>query len=582
MSFGGGPYGGPAYGGEDGSTPPVTIVVTPMFWKDDVVYGAQPPIEVTAVGFNDEQFGNTTLSGVTSIKPFIEPDEAFGVSQVIEGDLSVYYGPAPTPLATAAPYAAVYDAEPIQPPAIPATVGGALAAVVGGSRYRFVITDMLGNVQGEVMEASQKTITQVLDNMSTASFTIKVSNPMADYLLDNPCLCKCYRQPVDRTYAYRLVLTGDVATDEEDTSDETGTITFTVADALNRLAYRLLGKEVDSANHGTGFASGTPTNPKDIADVIGDMLLNINGDTDLGRCGVTLGIRGPNTPSSYIDPVYFTAFATQIALYTNTLDGVDFYLEPQEPYSYAHYPGQPGTNPYITGGPDPSTPPQNIVTGTSVQDTIIAKLNVYFPMGNYLMREGPPGVYSKNRLYPVFEYGTGKHNVQGYQRIRNRAAMSNKWWSLPDGFPSSNASDDPPISSTASTTTSEGTLADSIAKYGGYEQVDSGDLGTGAHDLRQLLVNSEASTTATPQQQITFTPTINCDEDWTIDYFLGDIVIVRAYVAEANNGMGSWRFNGTMRIYGISGTIDDNEQEQVSITTISPNASGATAPSSTT
>jgi hypothetical protein len=442
----------------------------------------------------------------------------------------------------------------------------------GGSRYRFVITDMMGNVQGEVLQASQKTITQILDNMCTASFTVKVSNPIADYILNNPCLCKCYRQPVNRAYAYRLLLTGDVTTDEEDTSDETGTITFTVTDALNRLMYRLLGKTVDSANHGTGFASGTPTEPKNVADVIGDMLLDVNGDMLLGFSGVTLGIRGPNTPSSYVDPVYFTPLATQLALYTNTLDGVDFLLEPQEPWSIAHYPPEPGTNPYITGGPDPSTPPQNIVKGISVYDTCIAKLNVYFPMGNFLQREGPPGVYSKGRPYPVFEYGTGKRNVQSYQRIRNRSQMSQRWWSLPDGFPSSNAADDPLVVTNFNTPTSEGTVADSITKYGGYEQVDSGDLGTGAQDLRQLLVDAEGTTTAVPQQQITFVPTIDCDEDWTLDYFLGDVCIARAYVAEANNGKGSWRFNGTMRLYGIAGTIDDNEQEQITLTTIPPNS----------
>ena len=581
MSFGGSAYGSGAYGGAGNSGDGTIVIrttgrVDEQFGATVVGGGSGPPINITADGFVDERFGTSIITGGNTgivVVPTVSPDENFGITQFIAGDLSIYYGPTPTPLIADAPYAQYARTTFVdQPPAIPAFVPNDLGTIPGGSRYRFIITDMLGNVQGEVQQASQKSITQVLDNMCTASFTLKVSNPMVDYILDNACLCKCYRQPVNRNFAYRLLLVGDVTTDEEDTSDETGTITFTVTDALNRLAYRLLGKTVDSSNHGTGFASGTPTSPKDIADVIGDMLLNIDNDAAFGRAGVTLGIRGPNTPSSYIDPVYFTAFATQLALYTNTLDGVDFLLEPQEPYSYAHYPGQPGTNPYITGGPDSSTPPQEIVKGTSVQDTIIAKLNVYFPMGNFLQRPGPPGVYSKNRPYAVFEYGTGKRNVQGYQRIRNRSQMSNRWWSLPDGFPSSNAADDPLVSSTPSTPTAEGTLADSIAKYGGYEQVDSGDLGTGAHSLRQLLVNSEASTTAVPQQQITFTPTINCDEDWTLDYFLGDIAIVRAYVAEANNDRGSWRFNGTMRLYGISGTIDDNEQEQISITTIPPSA----------
>ena len=551
----------------------------------DERFGNAPPV------ITDEAYGLTTLSnaGLGFNDEYISTG-----TQVVSGDqLAVFYGPLPTSLIINAPYAQVYgpegspgtdtitDSGLIVPKFVvarnSARVSNGSAGNTGGSRYRFVITDMMGNVQGEVQQASQKTITQLINNMGVATFTLKVSNPQVDYLLDNPCLCKCYRQPVNRNYAYRLILTGDVTTDEEDTDDETGTITFTVADPLNRLMYRYIGKEM-SNGHGTGFVVGTPADPEDIANTIGAMLEEINGDNVLGHSGVTLGIRGPNTPTTYMDAVYFQPFATQLALYTETLDGVDFLLEAQEPYSLSKYPPTPGSNPYLTGGPDPSTPPQRIKTGKTVADTIIAKLNVYFPMGNFLQVEGPPGTYSKGRPYPVFEYGMGKRNVQGYQRIRNRSQMTQRWWSLPDGYPSSNSVGDPMISTDLSTKTNQGTVADSIIKFGGYEQVDQGDLGTNASSLRQKLVDAEAAVTSVPQQQITITPTINCDEDWTIDYFLGDIASVRAYVAEANNGKGSMRFNGSMRIYGIAGSIDDNEQEQIQLTSIPPTASGISGP----
>jgi hypothetical protein len=280
-----------------------------------------------------------------------------------------------------------------------------------------------------------------------------------------------------------------------------------------------------------------------------------------------------------MDAVYFTPFTTQLLLYTNVIAGVDFYLEPQEPYSYSAYPGQPGTNPYITGGPPSTLPPQEIVLADSVPDTVLAKLNIYAPMGNFMQHEGPPPVFSKGRAYPVFEYGTGKHNIQSYQRLRDRSTLTNMWWNLPDGYPDSNSASDPIVHTALDVQTTDGTVEQSIYRRGGYEQVDSGDLGTAAGSLRQQLVNSDAQTTASSREQITFVPIINCDEDWTIDYFLGDIATVRAYVPEANNGRGSWRFNGTMRIYGISATVDENDLEQISITTVNPASAGISAPS---
>lgn len=555
--------------------------------------------DITTTGRIDEQFGTATLA--VGVHGAI--DETFGVSQAIEGGLVEYYGPLATPLIADAPYSHVYgdtltvtantqamskslvpeqripapsNKEPIKisdklvvpPYSVPD---------MGYSRYKFVITDMKGRIQGEVLQCQQKTLTQVLDNMCTASFTVYLNNPMIDYILHNECLCKVYRQPVDRRFAYRLMLVGDLCTEEEDTSGDTGTMTFTVVDPLNRMAYRMIGKELENS-HGKGFTVGTPTNEKDIADTIGAMLDEVNDDTLLGRCGVTLGIRGPNTPSTYMSAVYFTPFATQLQLYTDTVAGVDFYMEPQEPYSYSHYPGVPGTNPYQTGGPPKGTPPESIVLGTTVADTVIAKMNVYAPMGNFLQSPGPPGVYSKGRPYPVFEYGTGKHNVQGYQRLRDRSKLTNMWWNLPDGFPSSNSATDPVIHTALDVQTTDGTVEQSIYRRGGFEQVDTGSLGANTGKLRQLLVNSDAQTTASTQEQITFTPVIDCDEDWTIDYFLGDVCTVRAFVKEANNGAGAWRFNGTMRIYGISATADENDLEQISITTINPASSGISAP----
>jgi hypothetical protein len=325
----------------------------------------------------------------------------------------------------------------------------------------------------------------------------------------------------------------------------------------------MLGKTVDVNNHGQGWASSSsPATTSKVGTIITQMLAVINADPDLGFSGVEIGFVDSGTPMTYLAPVFFQPFATQLALFTTALDGVDFWMEPLEPHlqGSSYPPGNPGPE------FDPSTFP--ITPGTAVNNTVIARLNIYFPVGNFLVSPGPPPVFSDGHPFPVFEYGVGKHNVQSYVRTKDKSQLINQWYSFPDGFPTQNPDDDAVAVSNPATLTSEGTVGDSITNRGGYESVDPGQIGQESITLRQALVDADASITAVPRQQITFTPVINCDVDWAVDYFVGDVVTVRAFVADANNGAGSWRFNGTVRIYGLDAQIDDNEQEQLNLTTI--------------
>jgi hypothetical protein len=254
-AYGGGPYGGEG-GGSGGPVRPAGIA--PRGVGAPTVTGGAHTHFLHPTGIPDSSVVDDATIFISSLPP----------------------GPLPTPIALYIP------------------------SQRDNSRYKFVITDMLGNIVGEVLECSNKEFIQILDNMQVAKFTTKISNPMADYILQNDCLCKCYRQPVDRKRDYRLLLIGDVVTDEEETTNESGTITFTVVDPLDRLLWRMLGKGMDSNNHGIGFASGTPTVTKDIADIVGDMLLAVNADPVLGFTGVTMGVRGNHTPQSYLAQVY--------------------------------------------------------------------------------------------------------------------------------------------------------------------------------------------------------------------------------------------------------------------------------------
>jgi hypothetical protein len=466
-------------------------------------------------------------------------------------------GPLPGPLPT--PPNPPSPVDPVTPPFVPPTpvptpTPDINPLIRSQSRYRFVITDMIGRVAGEVLECSNKEFIQGQDTALTATFTIKISNPMNDFIENNDCLCKCYRRPVNGD-RYRLLLVGDVLTSEEDTNTETGTATYIVAGPLNRLAWRMLGKGVDESNHGIGWSYGTAEDPKDVMEIIGEMLKVVNEDPDLGYTGISLGDRVPFTTGidTYVVPVYFQPFATQFAVYTAVVDGFDFWFEPLEPHLLgSSYPGS---------FPDPYDP--DITLGTTVRNTCISRMNLYFPSGNF---QRPDGSFSKHHPFPVFEYGTGKHNIQSYKRTRDKSNLINQWYNLATGFPTANSYQDPLVKSNPSKVIGRGgyTVQDSINDRGGLESVAPGDLGAGSTYLRQQLVDTTAAVTSFPRQQITFVPTINCDVDWTVDYFCDDVVTVRAYIPEIN----SWRFNGTCRIYGIDAAIDDNEQEQITLITI--------------
>lgn len=222
--------------------------------------------------------------------------------------------------------------------------------------------------------------------------------------------------------------------------------------------------------------------------------------------GLSLGTVGTST-SSYIGPVYAQNAGDLFQQICNTLGGPSFEIVPLEP-----------------SGLMPAT--------------IIGSLNVVAALG-------------QSRPNAIFEYGTGKHNVGTYDRLLTKDGLCNQAYSPPQGFPSVTAHGDTMI--IGQNTTSQNAI-------GLYQDVVQADLATTS--LRQELADEYVIVRKQYRQQITIVPTANNPMDYLTDYFVGDTVTARAFVN------GGYRFNGTVRIYGVDFSIDDNDLESPLLTLI--------------
>jgi hypothetical protein len=227
----------------------------------------------------------------------------------------------------------------------------------------------------------------------------------------------------------------------------------------------------------------------------------------LGTTGLTLGTVEGGIADSMVGPLYATFAGQMMQDACATLGGPDFYIDPDEP-----------------SGAMPNT-----VFGTI----------------NFVVKRGAtnPNI--------VFEYGTGKRNVVSYSRMLTKQNSANTVIGLPQGWPTSITKADHIVSSTD---------AGSISARGQLDDLAGADVVS--VDLRQKLCDEHVAVRKTRQQQITFVPKNNCPIEYGPDFMTGDVVTARAYARK------SWRYNGTARIYGTAITIDDNDNEVVTLTLI--------------
>jgi hypothetical protein len=368
-------------------------------------------------------------------------------------------------------------------------------------KFKYVITAMDGSKPagtGEVVQASQRTYDEQLDGGRTASLAVNTDNPRVQYALDNDALLKVYRRDRAGTWHHRL--TGDIISTEEKSDGSTSQVTITAW----RLGKRFIGMAVNSAGQGIGFTVGTVITPVDLATAIAQVLTSVNNDFYSGIQQGTITLCGT---VDVVGPVYAAFAGPTIQQICATLGGPDFWIDPEEPS---------GVMPNVTVG----------------------QLNV-----------GP--IRGINRPLAIFEFGTGKKNVQSCDRLLSKQNVCNNAAALPTGWPTAVANGD--TVQYASDSGSQGNISR-------FDDIASSDVSSA--QLRQAIAQEEVAVRKQKQQVITFVPTVDNPIDFTLDYDVGDIVTARAYDESTKR----YRYNGTARVYGVSLTVDDSDAETISLT----------------
>lgn len=493
-------------------------------------------------------------------------------------------------------------------------------AIADQSKWRYVLTDISGTPIGPVLNASLKQWTKTLNAGRTAQFTVNIDNPIADAVLSEDTLLKVYRKQ-RVSGEYKLLLNGDVIQAEESAQGDTGLITVVAADPYWRLQRRRCGIEMDSNGQGVGYTDGTeqltqasnsailgsgttqtaaniaahglqvingggfftgatpgaaPYNPGGFLQVYNTTNisagvsgltptfywaytgLTLNSDGTATFTGVTEAPFGNGTPLGDVHDSWIvggqvsypelladllaylndggswmgsTAFNTGLELGT-VVDSPNLgYVGPVYMQNIGDLIQQICTT---LGGPDFDIIPQEPVN--EMPNTIIGALNIY---GNQV---------GSARTNCIFEYGCGQHNVATYDRILTKDGLANTIYSPPQGFPGTTALGDTMVS--ASDSTSKNAI-------GLYQDEVNNDVTS--IPLRQELCNEYVAIRKYARQQITFTPTVDCPLDFGVDFDVGDTVGARAFVD------GSYRYNGSVRVYGVTFNVDDNDAETPSL-----------------
>lgn len=254
----------------------------------------------------------------------------------------------------------------------------ASAVVVGGPSgptWTFVVADASGYPLGELPGARDRSLSWRVNRLATASFSLRLDDPLGDELLDLARLVKVY----DRDGALRFV--GEPSDAEEVVDATTKRLGIVCQDAYARLGDRLIGKST---------AGYTKTTPTDRGVVVAELLDQVNA---LDDTGIRLGLLQSSSPD-YVGPWYYKPLAEAIGELSAALDGFDWALEPVEPVN----------------------------DGAGLQ---IGRLDLY----------AARGAWQPDAVFAFSDAEEDRGNVKGYTRTRTRQGMLNTGYSLPPGFP---------------------------------------------------------------------------------------------------------------------------------------------------
>lgn len=252
--------------------------------------------------------------------------------------------------------------------------------------WRFVLTDATSRPVGEVLNAQDRQVAIPLNRLDTASFKVRLDNPLADYLVSTSGYVKGYRDS-------SLLFHGPIISAAEVGDANSATVAVNCVGAGWILQKRLAGK----SSTGTTFGSAT-----DRAQIIKSLIDTANSESETG-----IDTSGSMTSASAVTYTAgpFRPITEIITELSSSLDGFDWRIFPSE----------------------------NYVSGAVANQKI----------GQFYAAP----IIGSEQPNAVFEWGTGRCNMASYTRTVTRDTQANKVYHFtsagPDapGYPTVSAID---------------------------------------------------------------------------------------------------------------------------------------------
>jgi hypothetical protein len=369
--------------------------------------------------------------------------------------------------------------------------------------WSWQLTDSSFVPVGELTNVKEPKLSIPLSKTNTASFTIRLDNPLVNYLNDTSAYMKIYRKI--GTGIANLLFFGPVQTVQEVSTGDQATLQVNASGISWVFSKRLTGKA--SNGEGIKFPSGT-NRAKRFVELL--EACNTESETHIDfttgpiECTSTNGYE--STPYRYLSEVLNDL--------SQTAEGFDWRIVPIDNYM------------------------EGKVTGTKI--------------GKFYTKD----VIGENRPDAAFEWGTGRHNVQSYTRTIDKTTSINKDFHL-----LSSGVAELPLEGTIPSVKGI-TLAESEAKYGRLEELLSASILS--KELRERLLNANLEVRKQPRQTIAFQPEIDDGSGrvptYKEDFDIGDTLPIRIKYNEET------RFEGTVRVYGVEFAFDENKKETQSLT----------------
>jgi hypothetical protein len=384
-------------------------------------------------------------------------------------------------------------------------------------QWTWVLADNNFTPVGEILNAKNRRITLPLNKVSTASCQIRMDNPLVARLSDGEGYLKVYRDGVLRFY-------GPIITVEETVVKDSQTLVLNATDPGWIFSKRLAGKSDKGDTPGVNMDRAT------IFETLLDTA-NFEWDTGISTDNLT---PAPAAFGDFTGQAFFRAATDYSGARRSSGSDITYTAGPYKPLIECLRELSTGRD----GFDWRLVPFDNFDASMGeISTDKIAEWQAFPLMGS-------------DRPAAVFEYGTGRLNVQDFKRTIDRQGQATKV------YHNAAAGPDAPGYPTVSAVDFEAAL-----NWGILEDVAIGDLEL--LSFRQRLVDEHIRVRSKPRQIIEFTPHIFVPgrmPSYGIDYEIGDNVRVRIHHTDR------MQFDGYIRVWGVSFEIDDAGVERVAIT----------------